>query len=103
MAEHLLERDVDYVVAEGHVQLVDVPTGRIFADRSWQDGLQQAVEVKEGIAVSACCAAAARISRQRFYRQYQALCGTTGTATPDKGKKGEMSCGAGSCGASKSK
>jgi preprotein translocase subunit SecA len=79
-AEHLLARDVDYVVADGRVLLVDEFTGRIHQDRSWQDGLQQAVEAKEGLTLRAPQRTLARITRQRFFRQYQTICGMTGTA-----------------------
>jgi len=50
-AEWNLRRDVDYVVRQGKVQIVDQQTGRIFPDRTWQDGLHQAVEAKEGLAI----------------------------------------------------
>jgi preprotein translocase subunit SecA len=77
----LLCRDVDYLVAGNRVQIVDECTGRIHADRSWQDGLHQAVEIKEGLAVTAEKHSLARISRQRFFRLYPSLCGMTGTAS----------------------
>ena len=79
-AEHLFERDVDYVVQDGHVLLVDEFTGRIFAQRTWRDGLHQAVEAKEELLTSSELRTAARISRQRFFRLYETLCGMTGTA-----------------------
>ena len=74
-------RDVDYVVRDGKVQMVDEFTGRIFPDRYWRDGMQQALEVKEGLAPSPELATAARISRQRYFRFYDTICGMTGTAT----------------------
>jgi preprotein translocase subunit SecA len=77
----LLERDVDYVVSDGKVVLVDEFTGRIFADRTLREGLHQAVEAKEGLAITAETQPLARISRQRFFRLYSGLCGMTGTAT----------------------
>ena len=56
----MLKRDVDYVVRDDdEIQIVDQNTGRIFADRTWQDGLHQAVEAKEGlkdeIGSAKCC------------------------------------------------
>ncbi len=60
--------------------LVDQHTGRIFPDRSWRDGLQQAVQAKEGVPILAEHLPLARISRQRYFRLYDGLCGLTGTA-----------------------
>lgn len=74
------KRDVDYVVRDGKVLLVDEFTGRIFPDRSWRDGLHQAVETQEGLAPTAELKTAARISRQRFFQLYRTICGMTGTA-----------------------
>jgi preprotein translocase subunit SecA len=79
-ANYLLRRDVDYVVQNEQVQIVDEFTGRIFSDRTWRDGLHQAVEAKEGLPVRREQNAAARISRQRYFRLYDKLCGMTGTA-----------------------
>ena len=64
-AQLLLRRDVDYVVVDGAVQIVDGSTGRIFSDRTWQDGLHQAVEAKEGVPITAERHALAQITRQR--------------------------------------
>ena len=72
---------VDYIVRQGKIHLVDQYTGRIFTDRTWQDGLHQAVEWKEQVAVTSEKHATARISRQRFYGLYRQICGMTGTAT----------------------
>jgi preprotein translocase subunit SecA len=79
-ARWLLNRDVDYIVTDGRVVLVDELTGRAFAERTWRDGLHQAVEAKEGLAIRGECATAARISRQRYFRLYRRICGLTGTA-----------------------
>jgi preprotein translocase subunit SecA len=76
----VLRKNVDYVVRDNKVYLVDESTGRIFPDRSWQDGLHQAVEVKEGLAVRGEKPSLARISRQRYFRRYDLVCGMTGTA-----------------------
>ncbi len=80
-AKLMLQRDVDYVVQEGEVRIVDTYTGRIFADRSWRDGLHQAVEHKEGLTITPEKRSVGRISRQRYFGRYQGLCGMTGTAT----------------------
>ncbi len=79
-ARHCLSRDVQYVVRDGSVQLVDTCTGRILADRTWQEGLHQALEAKEGLSMSSPRRAIARISRQRLAGLYTHLCGMTGTA-----------------------
>ena len=83
-SQHLYRRDVDYVVEDSHVMLVDEFTGRIFADRTWRDGLHQAVEAKEGLLATPELRTAARISRQRFFRLYETICGMTGTASDSR-------------------
>ena len=79
-ARFLFRRNVHYVVADGEVRIVDETTGRIFEDRSWQDGLHQAIEAREGLTVTPEKESLARITRQRFFRLYQNLSGMTGTA-----------------------
>ncbi len=79
-AKLFLKRDVDYVIDQDLLMLVDEKTGRIFANRSWRDGLRQAVEAREGIPITAENESMARISRQRYLRLYDGLCGLTGTA-----------------------
>ena len=73
-------RDHHYVVAEGKVVIVDESTGRMMPDRHWQQGLHQAVEVKEGLEPGDPTVIAARMSFQRFFRLYRQLAGLTGTA-----------------------
>jgi preprotein translocase subunit SecA len=85
-AAHLLERDVDYVVVGDKLQLVDAATGRICADRSLRDGLQQLLEIKEQVPLTPEKASIARITRQRFFRLYDHVCGLTGTAAPSAGE-----------------
>ena len=79
-AKYIFRRDVHYVVTEDEVRIVDETTGRIFEDRSWQDGLHQAIEAREQLLVTPEKESLAQISRQRFFRLYQNLCGMTGTA-----------------------
>ncbi len=79
-ARHLFRRGVHYVVQEDEVRIVDETTGRIFEDRSWQDGLHQAIEAAENLPISAEKQAVAQITKQRFFRLYENLCGMTGTA-----------------------
>jgi len=79
-ARELYRRDVHYVVRGGKVCIVDESTGRIFSERSWRDGLHQAIEANEGLPITAEQQPVARITRQRFFRLYDGLCGMTGTA-----------------------
>jgi preprotein translocase subunit SecA len=69
-----------YQIVDGKVIIVDEYTGRFLPDRSWEHGLHQAVEAKEGLEVTADRETLARMSFQRFYRTYPFLCGMTGTA-----------------------
>ncbi len=80
-AHHVLQRDVDYVVRKGAIQIVDQNTGRIFADRTWQDGLHQAVEAKESVTIQSTPPSVAQISRQRYLLMYDHLSGLTGTSS----------------------
>jgi preprotein translocase subunit SecA len=80
-AKHCFHRDEHYLVdPEGKVQIIDEFTGRVMADRSWRHGLHQAIEIKEGVQVTADKENLARISFQRFFRQYPEMGGMTGTA-----------------------
>lgn len=79
-ALHLYDRDQHYIVRDGRVAIVDEYTGRIMADRSWERGLHQMIEIKEGLEVTGKHETLARISYQRFFRRYLHLCGMTGTA-----------------------
>lgn len=75
----LFENGRDYVVIEDKIQIVDEFTGRIMADRSWQGGLHQMIEAKEGVPVTGAKETLARITYQRFFRRYARLSGMTGT------------------------
>jgi preprotein translocase subunit SecA len=79
-ALHLFELDKHYVVRDGKVQIVDEFTGRIMADRSWERGLHQMVEAKEGCPITGRQETLARISYQKFFQRYLRLGGMTGTA-----------------------
>lgn len=79
-AVELFERDKHYVVQDDKVVIVDEFTGRLMPDRTWRDGLHQAVEAKEGLEIQPPKATFARVSFQRFFRSYRRLCGMTGTA-----------------------
>lgn len=79
-AKWTMRRDVQYVVRDKQIGFVDQATGRIFAERKWQDGLHQALELKEGLPVTPENVNQGRISRQRYFGLYDKLCGMTGTA-----------------------
>jgi len=79
-AKHLFSRDRDYIVRDNKVQIVDEYTGRVMADRSWERGLHQLIEAKEGCDITIQNETLARISYQRFFRRYHHLAGMTGTA-----------------------
>ncbi|MGB5539516.1 MAG: preprotein translocase subunit SecA [Gammaproteobacteria bacterium] len=77
---HLFRRDHEYLVKDGKVMIIDDFTGRVMADRKWEQGLHQMIEVKEGCEVSPPNEVLARISYQKFFRRYLLLSGMTGTA-----------------------
>jgi preprotein translocase subunit SecA len=80
-ARHCFTRGEHYLVtADQKVQIIDEFTGRVLADRSWRHGLHQAIEVKEQVPVTADKENLARLSFQRFFRQYPIMAGMTGTA-----------------------
>ena len=72
-------RDTHYVVDNGRVVIIDEFSGRLMPDRTWRDGLHQAIEAKEGLEVNPARETYARISFQRFFRLYRHLSGMTGT------------------------
>ncbi|HEY8153337.1 MAG TPA: prepilin peptidase [Myxococcota bacterium] len=86
VALHGLRPDIDYLVKDGKVQIVDEYTGRLMADRSWERGLHQMVEAKEGVEVTVHREPIARMSYQRFFRRYLRLAGMTGTAREIRGE-----------------
>jgi preprotein translocase subunit SecA len=81
-AEHLLRRDVDYIVRHGRVELVDDFTGRVADKRQWPDGLQAAIEAKERLTVQDEGRILGSITMQHFLQSYPRLCGMTATARP---------------------
>jgi preprotein translocase subunit SecA len=80
VALNLFSRDKHYLVKDGKVQIVDEYTGRLMADRSWERGLHQLIEIKENCEMTKRKETKARISYQRFFRRYLRLAGMTGTA-----------------------
>ncbi len=79
-ARHLYHRDQHYVVQNGEIVIVDEFTGRLMTGRRWSDGLHQAVEAKEGVAIQAENQTLASITFQNYFRLYGKLGGMTGTA-----------------------
>src|SRR5215216_356570 len=79
-AESLYKKDVDYAVIDGEVKIIDEFTGRILEGRRWSEGLHQAVEAKEGVAIQEENQTVATITYQNYFRRYEKLAGITGTA-----------------------
>ncbi|NCS60511.1 MAG: preprotein translocase subunit SecA, partial [Rhodoferax sp.] len=79
-AKHLYLRDQHYVVQAGEVIIVDEFTGRLMTGRRWSEGLHQAVEAKEGVAIQPENQTMASITFQNYFRLYGKLAGMTGTA-----------------------
>jgi preprotein translocase subunit SecA len=80
VALYLFHLDKHYLVKDKKVQIIDEYTGRLMADRSWERGLHQLIELKEGCEITSRKETKARISYQRFFRRYLHLAGMTGTA-----------------------
>jgi preprotein translocase subunit SecA len=79
-AESLYKKDDDYAVIDGEVMIIDEFTGRILEGRRWSEGLHQAVEAKEGVAIREENQTLATITLQNYFRLYDKLAGMTGTA-----------------------
>ena len=79
-AHVMFHRDVEYIVKDGDIVIVDEFTGRTMPGRRWSDGLHQAVEAKEGVAVKQENQTVASITFQNYFRLYDNLSGMTGTA-----------------------
>jgi len=79
-AKALYTRDKEYVVRDGEAVIVDEFTGRLQPGRRWSDGLHQAVEAKEGVAIQRESRTYASITYQNYFRMYEKLSGMTGTA-----------------------
>ncbi|CAI5463055.1 unnamed protein product [Closterium sp. Yama58-4] len=82
-AKELFTKDAQYIVRDGAVLIVDEFTGRIMEGRRWSEGVHQAVEAKEGVAIQNETVSLASISYQNFFLQYPKLCGMTGTAATE--------------------
>lgn len=83
-AEVLFQRDVDYIIQEGEIQLIDLFTGRIMEGRSLSNGLHQAIEAKEGLMLTNENHTVASVTIQNYFRMYPILSGMTGTAKTEE-------------------
>ncbi len=79
-AHYIFEKDVDYVIANGEIVIVDEFTGRLSEGRRYSEGLHQAIEAKEGVAIQEESQTLAEITYQNYFRMYEKLAGMTGTA-----------------------
>jgi len=86
----LFEREDEYIVQDGKVQIVDEHTGRVLSGRRYSDGLHQAIEAKEEVKVEAATQTYATITLQNYFRMYHKLAGMTGTAATEEGEFNEI-------------
>ena len=86
VARELFQRDRQYIIVSGKLVIVDEFTGRQMAQRTWRQGLHQAIEAKEHLPISDPSETVARLSFQRFFRCFHKLSGMTGTAREAAGE-----------------
>ena len=84
------EKEEEYIVQNGKVQIVDEHTGRVLSGRRYSDGLHQAIEAKENVKVEASTQTYATITLQNYFRMYHKLSGMTGTAETEEGEFNEI-------------
>ncbi len=84
--EFFLEGEQYVITGEGKIAIIDESTGRLTPDRTWRQGLHQAIEAKEGIPLTLPSETLSRLSFQRYFRLYSKLCGCTGTAREESGE-----------------
>ncbi len=82
-ARALFQREKDYIVKDGQVVIVDEFTGRLLVGRRFSEGIHQAIEAKEGVAIQQESKTLATVSLQNYFRMYQKLAGMTGTAATE--------------------
>jgi preprotein translocase subunit SecA len=85
-ALHAFRPGEAYVVRDGEVAMIDQGTGRIMGDRKWAYGMQQMVELKEGVTPSPEARIVAQVTQQTYFRHYRRLSGLTGTARECRGE-----------------
>jgi preprotein translocase subunit SecA len=86
----LFEKEDEYIVQDGKVQIIDEHTGRVLSGRRYSDGLHQAIEAKEQVKVEASTQTYATITLQNYFRMYHKLSGMTGTAETEEGEFNEI-------------
>jgi preprotein translocase subunit SecA len=89
-AYSLYERDKEYVLQNGKVNIVDQNTGRVMPGRRWSDGLHQAIEAKENCAIEKETKTYATVTIQNYFRMYDKLSGMTGTAETEASEFNEI-------------
>ena len=89
-AKSLYTLDVEYLVVDGEVKIVDEFTGRVLDGRRYSEGLHQAIEAKEGVAIKDESQTLATITLQNYFRMYDKLSGMTGTAKTEEGEFKEI-------------
>ena len=83
---YLFEKDNEYIVQDGKVLIVDQHTGRVMHGRQFSDGMHQAIEAKENVAIQRETQTVATITIQNYFRMYEKLAGMTGTAITESGE-----------------
>lgn len=83
-ANYILQKDVDYLVRDDEIFLIDQFTGRVMVGHAYSEGLQQAIQAKEGVTVQPENKTSATITYQNFFRMYDKLAGMTGTAKTEE-------------------
>lgn len=83
-ANNLFEYDVDYTIKDDEIVLIDIFTGRLLIGRQFSEGLNQAIEAKEGVKINAETRTVASITYQNLFRMYKKLSGMSGTALPEE-------------------
>lgn len=83
-ANYILQKDVDYLVKDDEILLIDQFTGRVMVGHAYSEGLQQAIQAKEGVTIQPENKTSATITYQNFFRMYDKLAGMTGTAKTEE-------------------
>jgi preprotein translocase subunit SecA len=89
-AHLLMEKDIDYIIDDGKIVIIDENTGRPQPGRRFSDGLHQAIEAKEGVAIQGETQTYATITLQNYFRMYKKLAGMSGTAITEAGEFKEI-------------
>lgn len=85
-AKELYKKGVDYIIQDGEVKIVDEFTGRILEGRRWSDGIHQAVEARENVAIQEENQTLATVTLQNYFKLYEKISGMTGTGITEAGE-----------------